>query len=211
MKRDERETARGGRRRPDHGASRRGQGAAGDGDLPSPGGADEAGDAGGVPTIDSDYAPASLERDDPAPPPRREPDDPAARYAAVELLGRGGMGEVHRSLDTKLGREVALKTMLSVGKRATQRARTRFLREAKVQALLEHPAMCQSTTSTSAERARLLHHEAVVACPWGASSARRAASRRPRPRPGHGLRACGEVVTWLAVAIRARARLIHAT
>jgi serine/threonine-protein kinase len=143
MKRDERETAREGEgdrttvRR--GGARERPETAT----LPSPGGGEgEAGDAGGVPTIDSDYAPAALESDDPAPPlPPREPDDPAARYAAMELLGRGGMGEVHRSLDTKLGREVALKTMLSVGKRATQRARTRFLREAKVQALLEHPAI----------------------------------------------------------------------
>jgi serine/threonine-protein kinase len=144
MKRDERETAREGEgdrttvRR--GGAKERPETAT----LPSPAGAGAEGEGVEVrTTVDSDYAPAGVDSGEPEapPPPPIAPDDPAARYAAVELLGRGGMGEVHRSLDTKIGREVALKTMLAVGKRATQRARTRFLREAKVQALLEHPAI----------------------------------------------------------------------
>lgn len=64
-----------------------------------------------------------------------------SRYQPVELLGRGGMGEVHRSLDAKIGREVAVKTMLRVSREEEGPASARFMREARVQALLEHPAV----------------------------------------------------------------------
>ncbi|MCC6872744.1 MAG: serine/threonine protein kinase [Sandaracinaceae bacterium] len=60
------------------------------------------------------------------------------RYQARRPLGRGGMGEVHLCLDTKIGRDVAVKVMLE-GSRS--RARERFLREGRVQAQLEHPGV----------------------------------------------------------------------
>ncbi len=63
------------------------------------------------------------------------------RYRQTDSLGRGGMGEVTRVQDAKIGREVALKTLLPVAPARATEASSRFLREARVQALLEHPAV----------------------------------------------------------------------
>src|SRR5262245_30075738 len=59
-------------------------------------------------------------------------------YEIVSVLGAGGMGEVFRARDTKLGRDVALKTLrLAVAHDADRLAR--FKREATVLASLNHP------------------------------------------------------------------------
>jgi eukaryotic-like serine/threonine-protein kinase len=60
-------------------------------------------------------------------------------YELRELLGRGGMGEVVLAHDERIGRDVALKRML--GAAPTGDAFARFLREAKIQARLDHPAI----------------------------------------------------------------------
>jgi serine/threonine protein kinase len=60
------------------------------------------------------------------------------RYRLETLLGRGGMAEVWRAVDTKLGRPVALK-VISADHAADRSFVERFLREAKVVASLEHP------------------------------------------------------------------------
>ena len=59
-------------------------------------------------------------------------------YEIVGPLGAGGMGEVYRARDTKLDREVALKLVLEVFAGDRDRA-TRFEREAKALAALNHP------------------------------------------------------------------------
>src|ERR1700756_4822972 len=59
-------------------------------------------------------------------------------YEILGALGSGGMGEVYRARDTRLGREVAVKVMSEpmTGNRAFEE---RFLREARAVASLSHP------------------------------------------------------------------------
>ncbi|MCA9619160.1 MAG: serine/threonine protein kinase, partial [Myxococcales bacterium] len=63
-----------------------------------------------------------------------------ARYEARELLGEGGMGAVMLHRDRHVGRNVAMKTIRSDFVDDLS-ARTRFLREARLQGQLEHPAI----------------------------------------------------------------------
>jgi WD40 repeat protein len=59
-------------------------------------------------------------------------------YEVVSLLGSGGMGEVYRARDTKLGRDVALKVLPDAVASDPERL-ARFEREAQVLAALNHP------------------------------------------------------------------------
>src|SRR5580693_3238320 len=59
------------------------------------------------------------------------------QYEIVGPLGAGGMGEVYRGRDAKLGRDVALKVLPEAFARDAERM-ARFQREAKVLASLNH-------------------------------------------------------------------------
>src|SRR6516162_5655382 len=59
-------------------------------------------------------------------------------YEIVTLLGSGGMGEVYRARDTKLGRDVALKVLPDSLAHDPERL-ARFEREAHLLAALNHP------------------------------------------------------------------------
>ncbi|MGW4503989.1 protein kinase domain-containing protein, partial [Streptomyces sp. NPDC004436] len=64
------------------------------------------------------------------------------RYRSLDLIGRGGMGEVWRARDESLGRHVAVKCLKPIGAdqdaHFTQVLRERFRREARVAASLQH-------------------------------------------------------------------------
>jgi Tol biopolymer transport system component len=59
-------------------------------------------------------------------------------YEIVVPVGAGGMGEVYRARDTKLGRDVAIKVLPEAFARDPERL-SRFQREAKILASLNHP------------------------------------------------------------------------
>ncbi len=82
----------------------------------------------------------------PAPPeelpsPRSAPlHDPGGRYQAMAVLGRGGMGEVHRVWDRVLERPVAMKVILPM-RSGRSTAIARFEQEARLAARLQHPGI----------------------------------------------------------------------
>ena len=63
-------------------------------------------------------------------------------YKIVGKIGAGGMGEVYRAKDTKLGREVAIKVMPADFSTDSDRLR-RFQQEARTLAALSHPNVVQ--------------------------------------------------------------------
>ncbi|CAG7634194.1 ABC transporter substrate-binding protein [Actinacidiphila bryophytorum] len=64
----------------------------------------------------------------------------AGRYQLQELLGAGGMARVHRAQDTRMGRTVAVKTLLPE-LAGDPDARRRFAREAQAAGALNHPGI----------------------------------------------------------------------
>ena len=61
--------------------------------------------------------------------------DKLGPYELISPIGKGGMGEVYRAYDPRLGREVAIKV-------SHAQFTERFAREARVVASLNHPNIC---------------------------------------------------------------------
>ena len=85
------------------------------------------------------------------------------RYEVGDLLGRGGMAEVHLGRDTRLGRTVAIKLLrIDLARDAVFQAR--FRREAQSAAALNHPAIV--AVYDTGEETITDHTGTVVALPF---------------------------------------------
>src|SRR6184192_1768949 len=66
------------------------------------------------------------------------PNTTIAQYTIVSKIGEGGMGEVYRARDSKLGRDVAIKVLPASLSQDADRLR-RFEQEAQAAGALNHP------------------------------------------------------------------------
>ena len=106
---------------------------------------------------------------------------PSSRLGPYEILlplGAGGMGEVYRARDTKLGRDVALKVLPEALANNADRM-ARFEREAQVLALLNHPNIAAIYGLEESSGVRALVMELVE----GPTLAERIAGTQPLTRP----------------------------
>ena len=87
-----------------------------------------------------------------------------AHYRVTAALGVGGMGEVYRATDTKLGREVALK-VLPAEMAASPERLERFRREAKALAALDHPSVVGVYSVEEADGVHFLTMQLVAGQP----------------------------------------------
>jgi serine/threonine protein kinase len=66
------------------------------------------------------------------------PNSTLAHYSIISKIGAGGMGEVYRARDTRLGREVAIKILPANFANDADRMKT-FEQEARATSALNHP------------------------------------------------------------------------
>lgn len=114
-------------------------------------------------------------------------------YEITEKLGVGGMGEVWRARDTRLGREVAVKVLRGELNEDND-LRMRFEREARTIASLSHPHICTLFDVGEHEG----HHYLVMERLEGASLAARL-KRGPLP-VAEAITVAGQIAAALSVA-----------
>ena len=110
-------------------------------------------------------------------------------YRLDALLGAGGMGEVYRSHDAKLGRDVAIKILPPAFTSHPDRL-ARFAREARMLGALNHPNICAIYGFEEADGVRFLVLELVE----GGTLAQKLAHARNLHQKAGGL-ALGQVLS----------------
>jgi Tol biopolymer transport system component len=100
-------------------------------------------------------------------------------YHLLALLGAGGMGEVYRARDAKLGREVAIKILPSAFTSHPERL-ARFEREARMLAAVNHPNICAIYGVGESDGVRFLMLELVEGDTLAEAIAQASASRADR-------------------------------
>jgi TolB-like protein len=90
--------------------------------------------------------------------------DQLGAYRILASLGAGGMGEVYRAFDTRLGRDVALKLLPADMSTDADRL-ARFQREARAAAALNHPNIVTLYSVEQVEDVHFLTMELVDGCP----------------------------------------------
>ena len=115
-----------------------------------------------------------------------------AHYRITAAIGAGGMGEVYRATDTKLGRDVALKVLPAEMASSPERLE-RFQREAKALAALDHPGIVTVYSVEEAEGVHFLTMQLVEGQPLD----------RLIPKGGMPVERILEIATALAEALAA--------
>src|SRR5215204_1403474 len=121
-------------------------------------------------------------------------------YEVISSLGAGGMGEVYRARDTRLGRHVAVK-VLPAGASGDTATLQRFHREARVISALSHPHICPLFDIGEQDGRAFL----VMECLEGETLA--SALRRRGPPLDHCMRIAAQIADGLAHAHAAN--IIH--
>jgi serine/threonine protein kinase len=119
-----------------------------------------------------------------------QPGDRLGSYEILSTLGAGGMGVVYRARDSKLGREVAIKTLPEEVAADGERL-ARFEREARALAALNHVNVASIYGFEQAGAARLLVMELVsgeTLADWIARGSRSSVLSRSSSRSRQGSR-----------------------
>jgi serine/threonine-protein kinase len=119
----------------------------------------------------------------------------AGRYELHEVLGRGGMGVVYRATDRVLARTVAVKLLPAVLAEERPEHVTRFEREARAAASLNHPGIVAIYDTGAEEATRFI----VMECVNGSSLAAILRERAPLD-PGRAAEIAREIADALAAA-----------
>ncbi len=117
-------------------------------------------------------------------------------YQVSALLGAGGMGEVYRARDARLGRDVAIKILPAAFMNDSDRL-ARFEREARVLASLNHPGICGIYGVDDVDGVRLLVLELVE----GETLADTLAARRESGQSGLTLQEALRIARQIAEAL----------